>query len=90
MAVKSRLGRKAKRSGGDAGYPLIDFAFITALEIERVAVCNTFKLKPKHRIRKGSRVYWQGRVPLKDGEYYEIVVARPSGGQRGGGRELEV
>lgn len=76
MAVKGRLGKKVKKLGGNSGHPLIDFAFITALEIEREAVCNTFKLKPKHRKRKGSRVYWQGRMPFKDGEYYEIVVAQ--------------
>ena len=57
--------------------PLIDFAFITAIEIERNAVCDAFKLTDRDRVRRDARVYWRGRVPLAEGEYYEIVVAQP-------------
>jgi nucleoside phosphorylase len=54
----------------------IDFAILTAIEVERRAVCATFGLGDDHRIRKGSRVYWRGRLPLKGGEAYELVVAQ--------------
>ena len=56
---------------------LIDFAFITAIEAERKAVCDAFKLTYQHRERRGARVYWRGTVPIAEGEYYEIVVAQP-------------
>jgi nucleoside phosphorylase len=77
MAGRSR-GSKAR--GGDPGKnsdPLIDFAIITAVKIERDAVWKAFNLKHKHRVRKDSRVYWRARLPLKDGDHYEIVVAQP-------------
>jgi HEAT repeat protein/nucleoside phosphorylase len=56
--------------------PLIDFAIITAVKVEREAICKAFSLTDKHRVRKGARVYWRGRLPLKDGSSYEIVVAQ--------------
>jgi nucleoside phosphorylase/CheY-like chemotaxis protein len=55
---------------------LIDFAIITAIEIERKAVCKAFGLTEDNRVKKESRVYWRGRLNLKDGESYEIVVAQ--------------
>jgi nucleoside phosphorylase len=54
----------------------IDFAILTAIEVERRAVCAAFGLGDDHRIRKGSRVYWRGRLPIKNGEFYEVVVAQ--------------
>lgn len=53
----------------------IDFAIITAIEIERKAVCTALSLTDDQRVRKGSRVYWRGRLPVADG-FYEIVVAQ--------------
>ncbi|MBU7582818.1 MAG: DEAD/DEAH box helicase family protein [Nostoc sp. TH1S01] len=55
---------------------MIDFAIITAIEIESKAVCEALKMTPEHRVRKGSRVYWRNRLELKDGDFYEIVVAQ--------------
>ena len=77
MAVKQRQSKRAKKSGGGGGAkPLIDFAFITAIEVEREAVCAAFKLTHRHRVRVGARVYWRGRLPLKGNEFYEIVAAQ--------------
>ena len=76
MAVKRGQGKKVGKKEGSDSRPLIDFAFITAIEVERVAVCAAFKLMPRHRVRIGTRVYWQGRLPLKGGDHYEIVVAQ--------------
>ncbi len=57
--------------------PKIDFAIITALKDERDAVLNAFRLTTKHRIRKeNKRTYWCGRLKLKDGEFYQILVAQ--------------
>jgi len=54
----------------------IDFAILTAIEVERRAVCRTFGLTDEHRCRKGSRVYWRGGLELNTGETYELVVAQ--------------
>ncbi|HKS41934.1 MAG TPA: tetratricopeptide repeat protein [Blastocatellia bacterium] len=54
----------------------IDFAIITAIEVERRAVCRIFKLTDRDRNRKGSRVYWRGSLSLKEGGVYQIVVAQ--------------
>lgn len=56
--------------------PLIDFAIITAIEIERKAVCEAFQMTAEHRVKKGSRVYWRNRIELENGDFYEIVVAQ--------------
>lgn len=56
--------------------PFIDFAILTAIEVERVAVCKAFGLADKDRVFKGSRVYWRGQLKLKNNEFYEIVVAQ--------------
>lgn len=55
---------------------LIDFAILTAIEVERRAICAVFGLSDEHRIRKDSRVYWRGSLPLKNGGAYELVVAQ--------------
>ncbi|WNZ47892.1 SIR2 family protein [Leptolyngbya boryana CZ1] len=54
----------------------IDFAIVTALELERMAVCHAFGMSDRHRVRKESRTYWQKQLKLKDGEFYEIVVTQ--------------
>ncbi len=66
---------KGSRGAEDADVP-IDFAILTAIEVERRAVCAAFGLGDDHRVRKGSRVYWRGKLPLKNGEAYELVVAQ--------------
>src|SRR5436305_859460 len=55
---------------------LVDFAIITAVSAEREAVCRAFKLDDYNRVRKDSRHYWRGRVPLNDEGFYEIVVVQ--------------
>jgi nucleoside phosphorylase len=56
---------------------MIDFAIITAIKIERVAVLKAFEIdEDKDRVREGSRTYWRKRLSLNDGEFYEIVVAQ--------------
>jgi hypothetical protein len=54
----------------------IDFAIITAIEVERRAICRAFRLTDKHREKRDGRVYWRGRLPLKNGEFYELAVAQ--------------
>ncbi|KYF79940.1 hypothetical protein BE11_41915 [Sorangium cellulosum] len=55
----------------------IDFAILTALQVEREAVCATFGLGEGARVKKGGRWYWRGRLALKTGGAYEVVVAQP-------------
>lgn len=64
----------APATSEDAG---IDFAILTAIEVERRAVCAAFGLTDKDRVKKDGRVYWRGRLTLPDGQTYEIVVAQP-------------
>ncbi len=57
--------------------PMIDFAIITAIKTERLAVLNAFEIdEKKDREHKGSRTYWRKRLFLQDGKFYEIVVAQ--------------
>ena len=66
----------------------IDFAIITAIEIERRAVCLALQMTDEDRVHRETRTYWRKRLPLKkdkDGEFYEIVVAQSpdmAGGER--------
>jgi formylglycine-generating enzyme required for sulfatase activity/nucleoside phosphorylase len=56
---------------------MIDFAIITALDIEKLAVLKAFEIdEKKDRHRKDSRTYWRKRLSLADGKFYEIVVAQ--------------
>jgi nucleoside phosphorylase len=59
-----------------SGETMIDFAIITAIEVERRAVCKAFGLTDKHREKREGRVYWRGRLPFKNGKSYELVVAQ--------------
>ncbi len=70
--------RPVKASKDQTAIDLIDFAIITAVEVERLAVCKAFGLTAQHRVRKGSRVYWRGRLHLKSREFYDLVVAQSS------------
>jgi len=56
----------------------IDFAIITTLDVERLAVCKALGLTDKHRYPKEARWYWQGRFPLRDETFYEVAVAQLS------------
>ncbi|WP_437518088.1 phosphorylase family protein [Sorangium sp. So ce1099] len=55
----------------------IDFAILTAIEVERKAVCAAFGLGQANRVKKEGRTYWSGKLPLKNGEHYAILVAQP-------------
>jgi nucleoside phosphorylase len=56
---------------------MIDFAIITAIKIERLAILKAFEIdEDKDRVREGSRTYWRKRLSLNDGKFYEIVVAQ--------------
>jgi nucleoside phosphorylase/CheY-like chemotaxis protein len=55
----------------------IDFAIITAIRIERLAVLRAFEIdETTDRVRKDSRTYWRKRLSLNNGKFYEIVVAQ--------------
>lgn len=54
----------------------IDFVIVTALEVERQAVCAAFGLTESQRERRGSRVYWRGRLSLSDSEFYEVAITQ--------------
>jgi hypothetical protein len=56
----------------------VDFAILTALEIEREAVCAAFGFTERTRTRCDSRVYWAGKLKLRKGDFYGIVVAQAS------------
>ncbi|MBD2372893.1 phosphorylase [Leptolyngbya sp. FACHB-402] len=56
---------------------MIDFAIITAIKIERLAILKVLEIdEAKDRVRKGSRTYWRKRLLLNNGRFYEIVVAQ--------------
>jgi nucleoside phosphorylase len=57
----------------------VDVAILTAIEIERKAVCEAFGLGKEHRVQKGERYYWRGQLPRPDGSVHEVVVAQPIG-----------
>jgi len=50
----------------------IDFLLLTALQVERKALCSALQLSDK--ITVGTRTYWQGRLTLRGNKAYEIVV----------------
>lgn len=54
----------------------IDFVILTAIDVERRAVCDAFMLGDGQRVKRDARVYWRGRLPLSADESYEIVVAQ--------------
>lgn len=56
---------------------LIDFAIVTAIKTERLAVLKAFEIdEDKDRIRIDHRTYWSKRLLLEDGQFYEIIVAQ--------------
>lgn len=54
----------------------IDFAILTAIPTEHEAICKAFNITNEDRVRHASRTYWRKRFPLKNGKFYEIVVAQ--------------
>jgi nucleoside phosphorylase len=54
----------------------VDFVILTAIDVELRAVKAAFGLTARDRIRRGTRVYWRGKVPLDNGEFYSIVVGQ--------------
>jgi nucleoside phosphorylase len=56
--------------------PVIACAIMTAIEVERRAVCGALAFDDQHRVRRGTRVYWRGCLPLCRGGSYEVVVAQ--------------
>jgi nucleoside phosphorylase len=56
---------------------VIDFAIITAIKMERLAILKCFEIDEKQdRHQQGSRTYWRKRLRLQNGQFYEIVVAQ--------------
>ncbi len=55
---------------------LIDFAIITAIKVERLAILKAFGITDDDRIHKDSRTYWRKRLLLNNGSFYEVVVAQ--------------
>lgn len=56
----------------------IDFVIVTAIELERRAICHALQIGDGDRIYKGARVYWKKQVAINDSQYYEIVVTQLS------------
>ncbi len=56
--------------------PLVDFVVITAIELERREVCRALRMDDRDRVSKESRVYWRKSLKLRDGEFYNIIVAQ--------------
>lgn len=54
----------------------IDFAIITAIQVERQAVCQSFGLGDQHRVHQGVRTYWKTQMDLGEGEFYRLVVTQ--------------
>ncbi len=56
----------------------IDVAILTAIDVERRAVCEAFGFGKLHRTRRAGRWYWRGQLSLEDGSALEVVVAQPA------------
>ncbi len=54
----------------------VDFVILTAIDVELWAIRDVFGLTASNRVKKGTRVYWRGKVTLDNGEFYSIVVAQ--------------
>jgi nucleoside phosphorylase len=57
--------------------PMIDFAIITAIESERLAILEALEVdEDRDRVFKDSRVYWRKQISLGDGKFYEVTVTQ--------------
>ncbi|MEO0458140.1 MAG: HEAT repeat domain-containing protein, partial [Cyanobacteria bacterium P01_A01_bin.114] len=54
----------------------IDFAILTAIEPERLALCTALKITNADRTRKDARTYWHKRLPLPNGQHYDIILTQ--------------
>lgn len=58
---------------------LVDFAILTAIEVERIAICQALDIDlDADRKFEASRVYWYKQLLLPNGENYSIIVAQCS------------
>lgn len=56
----------------------IDFAILTAIKPERLALCQALNITPTNRIRKDTRTYWQATLPLPNSQHYTLIIAQAS------------
>lgn len=56
--------------------PQIDFVIITAIELERQAVCQVFQMDDADRVYRGIRTYWRKQLALSNNQFYEIAVTQ--------------
>ncbi|MDJ0703929.1 MAG: SIR2 family protein [Leptolyngbyaceae cyanobacterium MO_188.B28] len=54
----------------------VDFAIITAIQLERQAVCQALGMGDQHRVREGVRTYWKTQLDLGSRQFYTIVVTQ--------------
>lgn len=54
----------------------VDFVLITAIELERQAICRAFGMGDKDRVDKSGRTYWKTQLDLGDRQFYQIVVTQ--------------
>lgn len=54
----------------------LDFAIFTAIETERLALCEAFGISDTDRIHAGPYTYWKKQFPLPNGRYYSLAVAQ--------------
>jgi nucleoside phosphorylase len=65
------------KMAGDSG-DKVDVVIVTAIEVERQAMCQALQMGDGDRIYKGVHVYWKKQVAINDQQYYEIVVTQLS------------
>jgi len=54
----------------------VDFVILTAIELERQAVCRAFQMGDGDRSYKGIRTYWRKQLAVDNNQYYEIAVTQ--------------
>ncbi|HIK17735.1 MAG TPA: 5'-methylthioadenosine/S-adenosylhomocysteine nucleosidase [Leptolyngbyaceae cyanobacterium M33_DOE_097] len=54
----------------------VDFVILTAIELERQAVCQALQMGDGDRIYKGIRTYWRKQLAVGNNQYYEIAVTQ--------------
>jgi len=75
--TKDKMSAVSSQSTSQDIEPKIDFAIITAIDPERLAVCQAFQIMDEDRVFKGSRVYWRKRLDdIRNGGFYEIVITQ--------------
>lgn len=64
-----KSGRVEEKRGGTMGELKVDFAIITAIELERQAICKAFGMGDKHKAHKGVHTYWRNRLELGNNQF---------------------